>query len=73
VADRVEEVYDTIYGLDDPQAWALRDQALTSWAASAVKSLGPLASTERGAAFVRAALAKHPTNVALWRHAIRVG
>jgi len=70
VADRCEEVLDSIAGLDSARAWALREARLDRWAASAVKSLGLLATTERANAFITAALARHRSDLALWRQAV---
>jgi dTMP kinase len=70
VVDHCEETFDSLFGLDGPQAWSLRDAHVDRWPATVVKSLGALGRTERGQAFVDAVLARHPTNVALWRQAM---
>jgi len=68
--ERCEETLDTIIGSDDPRAWQLRDAALARWPAAVVKSLGPLASSERGRTLIDAALAQQPQSLALWRHVV---
>jgi len=72
VAAHCEEALDSIVELDHPRAWQLREGALDRWPASVVKSLGALALGERGQALVDAALARHPTNIALWRQVVMV-
>ena len=70
VAGRCEEMLDTIIGLDLPEAWVLRDAALERWPASALKSLGPLAASDRGRALIDEALRCHPEDVTVWRQAL---
>ena len=41
--DTGREVIDTVRGLDDPQAWALRERALTRWPSTVMHSLVGLA------------------------------
>ena len=72
VAARCEETLDSIVGLDAEEAWRIRAAQLPTWPWAVVKSLGPLAATERGRALVATALARWPTNVALWRLALIV-
>jgi dTMP kinase len=67
VATHCEEAIDSTFALDTERAWSLRDAAVRMWPATAVKSMGPLARTDRGQALVATALAEHPTDVALWR------
>jgi dTMP kinase len=67
VASHCEEAIDSLFGLDHERAWALRAAAVDVWPATAVKSMGPLARTERGRELIASALAKHPSDVALWR------
>jgi dTMP kinase len=70
VARTCEEVLDSIVGLDAHAAWSLRDAALARWPSSAIKSLGPLATTDRGTALIATALARCPEDVAVWRQAL---
>lgn len=73
VGSHCEETLDSIVGLDSEPAWQLRAARLEVWPSSAVKSLGPLALTDRGRELVATALARSPTDIALWRHALVVG
>ena len=68
-----EETFDSLIGVDTEVAWRMREAALARWPGSVVKSLGPLATTERGQAMICAGLARSPHDVALWRHALIVG
>ena len=65
-----EEALDSIVGLDSAPAWELRERWLESWPATVVKSLGPLARTDRGHALVVRALEQHPCDMALWRQVV---
>ncbi|MCX5745301.1 MAG: hypothetical protein NT062_22725 [Proteobacteria bacterium] len=67
VAAHCEETLLSIIGQGDEAAWQLREARLEAWPSSAVKSLGPLAPTTRGRALIATALARFPTDVALWR------
>ncbi|MDX2093844.1 MAG: dTMP kinase [Kofleriaceae bacterium] len=66
--ETAKEVLGTIIGMDHPAAWALRTSLADRWPASIVKSLGPLAATDRGRALVERQLARYPDNLALLRH-----
>ena len=68
-AAHVQEAVDSFVGSDHERAWRLREAALAVWPATAVKSLGLLAMTDRGRELVAAALARHPGDLALWRQA----
>jgi len=72
VGHHCEEVLDTITGLDAPAAWQLREDRVGVWPSSVLKSLGPLAATERGQALIASALASAPRSIAVWRQAILV-
>ena len=48
VAVDCKEALDSIMGLDEPEAWAMREMHADDWPSTTVKSLGPLA--RRGAA-----------------------
>jgi dTMP kinase len=69
-AETAKEVLGTIIGMDHAAAWALRTAHADRWPASAVKSLGPLAATDRGRALVERQLARYPENLALLRHVV---
>jgi dTMP kinase len=64
-----KEALDSMWGLDDPRAWRLRDTCADAWPGAVVKSLGPLAATARGARLIEPLLARHPTDLALLKHA----
>lgn len=72
VAPHCEEVTGTITGLDVPRAWQLRDDRVAIWPSGVLKSLGPLAATERGQALIALALARAPSSVAVWRQTLLV-
>ncbi len=48
VAAVCKEALDGIEGMDQPEAWALRDDHADRWPSTVVKSLGPLADGARG-------------------------
>jgi dTMP kinase len=64
-----KEALDSIVGLDDERAWALRERALDLWPSTVVKSLGGLGQHGRGREVVERQLARHPSNVSLLKHA----
>lgn len=70
--DRCPEALDSARGLDLDAAWRLRERGLDRWPIAAVKSLGPLALTERGRAILAEQLVRLPDNLALWRSAALV-
>ena len=79
VAAECKEALDGIHGLDGADAWTLREEHVTHWPSTAVKSLGPLADGARGRALVERALGekraslsllKHLTSIALGNHLI---
>ena len=67
VAD-CKEAVDSIMELDDPEAWELRDRYADVWASTAVKSLGYVADTPRGQAFIERQLRLHAGNISLLKH-----
>ncbi len=73
VADICEEAIDSIFGLDGPRAWQLRARTIDTWPATVLKSLGALPASEQASTLVARALEQHPTNVAVWRHAVTRG
>jgi dTMP kinase len=72
VAADCKEALDSIFELDDPEAWELRERYADVWASTAVKSLGSLADGARGRAFLERQLAAHPGNISLLKHASAV-
>jgi hypothetical protein len=68
VAADCKEAIDSIPELDEPEAWALRDSYADVWPSTAVKTLGRLADTPRGQAYVERQLASHANNISLLKH-----
>ena len=66
-----KEVLDSISGMDDPRAWALREELRDAWPSTTVKSLGALGLAGRGRDLIIAVLAKHG-DLSLLRHAAAV-
>jgi dTMP kinase len=69
VAADCKEALDSMIGLDDPRAWALRDAYADVWPSTVLKTLGPLADTERGKALLERQLRLHADNLSLLKHA----
>lgn len=67
-----KELLDSIRGLDDERAWMLREQHRAAWPHTAVGSVGPLAFTPRGEAFVRRELVEHPGELMVARKSVAV-
>jgi dTMP kinase len=72
VAADCKEALDSIFELDDAEAWELRERYADVWASTALKSLGSLAESARGRAFLERQLAAHPGNISLLKHAAAV-
>ena len=68
VAVRVKEALDSMIGMAGDEAWALRDACADIWPSTCVKSLGPLASTPRGAALAARLLAGNADDLSLLKH-----
>jgi dTMP kinase len=68
VAAEVKEAVDSIVGLDDHEAWKMRETFVDVWPSTVVKTLGPLADGERGRALVTRQLAHHAHNISLLKH-----
>jgi hypothetical protein len=68
VAD-CKEVLDSVFELDQREAWELRERFADVWASTTLKSLGRLADTPRGQALVERQLRAHPQNISLLKHA----
>ena len=71
-APRIKEALDSMIGLDDDEAWAIRRDNRDIWPSTAVKSLGLLGASERGRDLARYALAHHPANISLLKHSARL-
>ncbi len=64
-----KEVVNSIIGLDGSRAWRLREQYADLWPSTVVKSLGPLAASERGRKLVERQLRRYPENISVLKHA----
>jgi dTMP kinase len=67
-APRSKEALDSIIGMDQAEAWSLRERFGDLWPSTAVKSLGPLAESERGRRLIAAQLRRQPDNLSLLKH-----
>jgi dTMP kinase len=72
VAMDSKEALDSITGLADDEAWELREAYSDVWPSTVVKTLGPLADTERGTKLLTRQLAVHGNNVSLLKHAASI-
>jgi dTMP kinase len=72
VAVDCKEALDSIMGLDEPEAWAMREMHADDWPSTTVKSLGPLAQAGRGAALISRQLKLHGGSLSLLKHAAGV-
>lgn len=72
VASGTKEAIDSLAGLDDDEAWELRESYADVWPSTVVKSMGALADTARGAELLRRQLLLHAENVSLLKHAAAV-
>ncbi|MFZ5891871.1 MAG: dTMP kinase [Myxococcota bacterium] len=68
VAEDCKEAIDSIQGLDDAEAWQLREEHQDRWPSTVVKSLGLLSDGERGRALVLRQLEHHGANISLLKH-----
>ena len=71
-AELGKELLDSVRGLDDERAWALREQHRAAWPHTAVGSVGALVTTPRGEAFVRRELAEHPADLMVVRKTVAI-
>lgn len=67
-----KELLDSVRGLDDERAWALREQHRRTWPHTAVGSVGALIATPRGQAFVRRALQECPGDLMVVRKTVAI-
>lgn len=72
VARDTKEALDSITGLDDADAWELREAYADLWPSTIVKTLCPLADTERGRTLLTRQLTLHGGNVSLLKHAASI-
>lgn len=72
LADDCKEALDGLQGVDLEPAWSLRERYAALWPSTAVKSLGALADTPRGARLLAAQLASFPDNISLLKHAAAI-
>jgi dTMP kinase len=70
-AERCKEAIDSVYGLDSPASWALREQHVGTWPSTVAGSLGPLARGARGGTLLGSLLADNEEDLSLWRHAAK--
>ena len=66
------EALDSIAGLGDPEAWELRDSYADLWPSTVVKTLGPLADSERGRSLLMRQLERHGGDISLLKHAASI-
>lgn len=71
-APKVKEALDSMIGIDSEAAWAIREALGSVWPSTAVKSLGALAGTARGAAFAERLLGEYPENISLLKHVTQI-
>ena len=69
VARQCKEALDSIVGLDEPEAWSLRNAYADVWPSTVLKSLGGLAAKERALKLVEQLLALHGRDLGVLRHA----
>ncbi len=72
VAMDTKEALDSVAGLDDPEAWELRESYADVWPSTVIKTLGPLADSERGHALLTRQLLHHSGNISLLKHAAAI-
>jgi len=72
VAADCKEALDSITGLDDPEAWTLRETHADDWPSTTVKSLGALSQAGRGAALIARQLRSHSNSLSLLKHTAAV-
>jgi dTMP kinase len=73
MVDRAKEALDSMAGMASANAWSLREQAVSVWPSTAVKSLGPLFHSRRGQDLARRALTEHPNDLSLLKHVTALG
>ncbi|MBN1210001.1 MAG: dTMP kinase [Myxococcaceae bacterium] len=71
-APLTKEAIDSLDGLDDPRAWALREAWAERWPATVLSSLGGLPLTERAEALITRVLSAAPGRLPLLRNAYTV-
>lgn len=68
MAPRAKEALDSMAGVDNADAWRLREEHVITWPSTAVKSLGTLVTGPRGRALAERALAAAPHDLSLLKH-----
>ncbi len=71
-ASKAKEALDSMQGLDCETAWGMRDVLIDVWPSTVAKSLGGLASSERGSTLITQLLEGHPGNLSLLKHATQI-
>jgi dTMP kinase len=69
VAADTKEALDGIVGIDDQEAWDLREKFADVWPSTVAKSLGALVDGVRGEALLLRQLKLHGRNISLLKHA----
>ena len=72
MASNCREAIDSLFGLDHPTAWELRDTCVELWPACVAKSLGVLVNGARGKELLHRALTLFPDNISLLKQASSV-
>jgi dTMP kinase len=63
-----KEALDSIVGMEQEEAWKLREDCAELWPSTVVKGLGWLLGQERTHAFVLRQVERHPDNLSLLKH-----
>jgi dTMP kinase len=70
-APRVKEAVDSMIGLDNDEAWAIREECVDIWPSTVVKTINQLIFDPRGVELAERMLAKYPSNISLLKHVTR--
>jgi dTMP kinase len=71
-APKVKESLGSMVGLDDDDAWGIREACREIWPSTTVKSLGVLGLRDRGREMALETLVHHPGNISLLKHITRL-
>jgi dTMP kinase len=71
-APKVKESLGSMVGLDDGEAWGIREACREIWPSTTVKSLGALGLSGRGQEMALETLVRHPSNISLLKHITRL-
>jgi dTMP kinase len=69
---RAKEAIDSMNGLDSDAAWQLREASIDAWPSTVLKTVVPLARTDRAVKLTRELLERYPSNISLLKHATRI-